>query len=223
MGIIRRTFANNITTSGVLTSGAINNNSISNVTSLPSSVQTGTWKLISSTDASTDATVSITSGITSTYKSYVLMLTNIHPGTDSVQFLFQASTDGGSNYNTTATTTAWRGYSDEGNTIQGKDYTASDDAAQSTSFLPLNSGNVVGADNDQAYSGIIKFYDLSSTTNVKHFFVRASYDHSDQYSVDHWTSGYFNTTSAINALQFKFSSGNIDSGKFSLYGLAVPS
>ena len=33
-------------------------------------------------------------------------------------------------------------------------------------------------------------------------------------------AGYFNTTSAIDAIQFKFASGNIDSGTFKLYGVS---
>ena len=32
-------------------------------------------------------------------------------------------------------------------------------------------------------------------------------------------AGYFNTTSAINAIQFKMSSGNIDSGTIEMYGI----
>ena len=37
--------------------------------------------------------------------------------------------------------------------------------------------------------------------------------------VDHYTSGYFNTTSAIDEISFKMSSGNIDTGTFKLYGI----
>jgi len=33
-------------------------------------------------------------------------------------------------------------------------------------------------------------------------------------------AGYGNTTSAVDAIQFSFSSGNIDSGDICLYGIA---
>jgi hypothetical protein len=42
---------------------------------------------------------------------------------------------------------------------------------------------------------------------------------SGDYSYDNYSSGYFNTTSAIDAIQFKMSSGNIDSGVIKLYGV----
>ena len=35
-----------------------------------------------------------------------------------------------------------------------------------------------------------------------------------------YTAGYFNTTAAIDEIQFKFSSGNIDSGDICLYGIS---
>jgi len=37
--------------------------------------------------------------------------------------------------------------------------------------------------------------------------------------VNHYTAGYFNTTSAIDEISFKMASGNIDSGTFKLYGI----
>jgi hypothetical protein len=35
-----------------------------------------------------------------------------------------------------------------------------------------------------------------------------------------FVAGYANTTSAINAIQFKMESGNIDAGDICLYGIA---
>ena len=39
------------------------------------------------------------------------------------------------------------------------------------------------------------------------------------YNLNFFTAGYGNTTSAIDAVQFKMSSGNIDSGQILLFGL----
>ena len=38
-------------------------------------------------------------------------------------------------------------------------------------------------------------------------------------SVNYFTAGYFNTTSAINAVQFKMSSGEIQGGTIDLFGV----
>jgi hypothetical protein len=42
--------------------------------------------------------------------------------------------------------------------------------------------------------------------------------HVDQSS-NYFTSGYCNVTAAIDGVQFKMSSGNIDSGTIKLYGI----
>ena len=39
------------------------------------------------------------------------------------------------------------------------------------------------------------------------------------YTINQFTAGYCNTTSAIDAVQFKMSSGNIDAGDICLYGI----
>jgi hypothetical protein len=107
MGAIARSAANLITTSGVVLKGAVNNDSFDNVTALPSSFGDGIT-LISSQTASASASISFTSGIDSTYKAYKFVFSNIHPATDDVGLEFNLSTDGGSNYNVTKTTTFFR-------------------------------------------------------------------------------------------------------------------
>ena len=57
------------------------------------------------------------------------------------------------------------------------------------------------------------------TPFLKHFIGRANNYHRANITNDNNFSGYFNTTSAINAIQFKFSSGNIGSGIIKLYGI----
>jgi hypothetical protein len=54
---------------------------------------------------------------------------------------------------------------------------------------------------------------------VKHFIARTNGMTFGTYSHEGYTAGYFNTTSAIDAIQFKFSSGNIDAGTIKLYGI----
>ena len=40
------------------------------------------------------------------------------------------------------------------------------------------------------------------------------------YSVDTHIAGYINTTSAIDEISFKFSSGNIDAGTIKMFGVS---
>ena len=62
-------------------------------------------------------------------------------------------------------------------------------------------------------------FDPSNTTFVKHFMARSSCYNPNDTEVDAFVSGYFNTTSAIDAIQFKMSSGNIDAGTIKMYGV----
>ncbi len=196
-----------------------NNNSLSNITELPSSISGGGMTLISEQTASSSANLSFTSGIDDTYDSYVFKFINCHPATNSVQFLFNGSTDGGSNYNVTKTTTNFSTLHREDDSFAFLGYQSSADLAQSTNFVRLN-GNEVGADNDQHLSGTLQLFNPSSTTFVKHFISDCQFSQESDHSERAFVAGYMNTTSAINAVQFKFSSGNIDSGVIKLYGVS---
>ncbi len=217
MGTITRSFANNFTTSGVLQPAALNNTSLTNITAYNAAVVSGSMVLISSQTASASASISFTTGIDSTYKEYQFYFINIHPATDSVGFSFQGSTDGGSNYNVTMTTTFFEAYHDEANTATGLGYEASYDQAQGTGFqrIVLNQGS----DADQSCNGTLQLFNPSSTTYVKHFIASSNSSSATNYSQEDFMAGYFNTTSAINAVQFKMSSGNIDDGTILMYGI----
>jgi hypothetical protein len=65
----------------------------------------------------------------------------------------------------------------------------------------------------------LQLFNPSSTTYVKHFISRISKYHAQNQMNDVYIAGYGNTTSAVNAVQFKFSSGNISDGIFKLYGV----
>jgi hypothetical protein len=219
MGTITRSFANNITTSGVLLPASLTNNSIANVTAYNAAVATGNMVLISSQTASASASISFTTGIDSTYKEYQFWFINIHPQTNDVDFQFNLSTDGGSNYNVTKTTTHFRAYHDEGGTTTALAYNDASDLAQSTAYQTLGDGSALGGDADQNISGSLILFNPSSTTYVKHFIIRNSESHEANFAIDVNIAGYANTTSAINAVQFKMSSGNIDDGIILMFGI----
>jgi hypothetical protein len=216
MGSITRGLSNNITTGGVILPAGITNASVSAVTSF-ANASGGTLILLSTQTASSSANISFTTGLDSTYDEYIFKFINIHPATDNVNFQFNMSTDSGSNYNVTKTTTCFRTTHAEDDTFSDLSYLTSFDLAQSTAVQVLS--REVGGDNDQNVSGLLTLFNPSSTTYVKHFISTIQFSQSENFTQNNYIAGYGNTTSAINAVQFNFSSGNIDDGIIKLYGV----
>ena len=185
-------------------------------------VNLGSMVLISEQTASSSANISFTSGIDSTYPIYRFEFINIHPSADwNNWFAFQASTNGGSSYGVTVTNTAFRAYHNEADSQAALGYLDSYDQAQSTAFIRLCE-DTSSANADENLSGYVQIFNPSNTTFVKHYIGRsqtATAKVGQVYSLDWHGAGYFNTTSALNAFQFKMNSGNIDSGTIKLYGI----
>jgi hypothetical protein len=218
MGTLTRKFANNFTVGGVYKPAAINNASLNNVTDIPAAAK-GKLTLISSQTASASASISFTSGIDSTYHTYVFKFVNMHPATDNVQFMHNASIDSGSNYNVTKTNTMFEAEHDEAGTGATLNYITAHDIAQGTGNAKFTYN--VGNDNDQSVTGCMWFFNPSSTVFVKHFITVVSNCHNANYEKNTYTAGYYNTTSAVNAVRFQMSSGNIDAGTIYMYGVGA--
>ena len=187
---------------------------------LDAGVPAGSLILLSTQTASASATIDFTSGINSTYDSYVFKFINIHPATNSVQFQFNISTDGGSNYNVTKTSTAFVALNYETGGTGSLEWENIASLAQSTSDQVL--ALALGNGNDDSYSGTLQIYNPSSTTFVKHFVSKGNqtsvYDVFD-WTINYFIGGYGNTTSSVNAVRFQMSSGNIDDGIIKMYGV----
>jgi hypothetical protein len=216
MGSITRSFANNIGSSGILTASAVTNATVEDVTSFDNAASPATLVLLSTQTASNSASISFTTGLDSTYDEYIFKFINIAPATNDVGFHFQGSTNGGSSYGVTMTTTAFRASHAESDASTSFGYASNNDLAQSTSYQEIGQS---GNDADQNIASTLTLFNPSSTTYVKHFTITTNYtDHGDE-TYNSFYAGYFNTTSAINALNFKMSSGNIASGTIKLYGV----
>jgi len=189
---------------------------------IDSGIATGAMTLIKTLTASNSATLSFVDGSSSvvlddTYDNYVFKFINIHPATDGARLVFNTSVDTGSNYNVTKTTTFFHASVGESGSDGELAYQAGNDLAQSTDFHQLISN--VGNDNDQSGSGEIILFDPSSTTFLKHFISISSTSASSDYMLNAFTAGYSNSTSAVDAVQFKMHSGNIGSGTIKMYGI----
>ena len=180
-------------------------------------VSLGSQVLISEQTASASASISFTSGIDSTYPIYKFEFINIHPQTDDKKFQFNLSTDGGSNYNVTKTTTWFTSLHAENDSDANLFYSTSLDLAQSTSYQSI--GHNIGNGNDESYSGSLIIFNPSSATFVKHFLHDGNSYHQNNISYNVRVAGYGNTTSAVDAVRFQMESGNIDSGTIKLYGI----
>ena len=183
-------------------------------------VSTADLVLLTSTTISADATISFTSGIDSTYGEYIFKFYYVHPATDNVALQFNGSIDGGSNYNVTKTTTFFDTNHSEGDAGGNLSYTASMDLAQSTAFQPLASN--IGNANDESVVGELHLFNPSSTTYVKHFYSRCNFisADADRYTQNQFVGGYFNDADDnIDAVQFKFASGNMDLGIIKMWGV----
>ena len=195
-----------------------NNRSILNVTAL-GSIASGDMNLITTNTISSGvSSSSFTSNIDSTYDTYLFKYINIHPGTDNADFTFNMSADGGSNYNVTKTTTWFGPYHNEAGNTAALSYETSNDLAQNTGYQIL-AKDPEASSADGSINGELFLFNPSSTTFVKHFIARLNFM-ADTYSYGVFCAGYGNTTSAINAIDFKHASGNIDSGVIKMYGLS---
>ncbi len=200
----------------------LNNRGVRSATAFGSISALGEMRFIKKLTASSSATISFVDGssdvvLDNTYKEYLFTFKDIHPATDDVHLSFNASIDSGSNYNVTKTTTNFRANHDEGGSASDLSYRTGGDIAQGTGFQ--NIAAEVGNDNDQCAVGTLHLFNPSSTTFVKHFISRCNIYNASNYNRDDYVAGYFNTTSAVDAVQFKMSSGNIDAGDICLYGI----
>ena len=178
--------------------------------------------LIATQTASASSSLSFTSGIDSTYGVYEFHFINMHPATDHVNFTFQVNAVGQTGFNETITSNSFEAYLREDNGNSALTYRDSIDQSQGTSYQPVTRDT--SNDSDSSASGILTLYAPSSTTYVKHFIVTThDMQHQDAYQAyarQTRVAGYINTTSAIDEIDFKFDSGNIDAGTIKMFGVS---
>ena len=199
----------------------LNDRAVRSVTAF-GSLNTGSMVFIKKLTASSSGTLDFVDGssdvvLDSTYKEYLFTFNNIHPETNGVSFGFQGNASGGSGYNETMTTTIFKAGHGEDGSGAGINYETGADQAQGTGFQQIV--RYVGNGNDESCSGFLHLFNPSSTTFVKHFIARTVMYHASDEAEDCFTAGYFNTTSAIDEIQFKMSSDDIDAGDICLYGI----
>ena len=193
-----------------------NNNSISSITAV-AGLSSGDMALLqTNTITSGVSSSSFTSSIDSTYDTYLFKFINIHPSAGTNAQFQVGFRDGSTAFDASKTSTNFEAYHSESNDTAFQ-YLGDDDQANGTGYqiLALQSGSSA----DDSLSGTLHLFSPSSTTFVKHFMVRVCGVHV-AVQKDQYCAGYLNVTAAIDGVDFKFSSGNIDSGVIKMYGLS---
>ena len=203
----------------------LNNRGVRSATTFGSISALGSMIFIKKRTASSDSELSFVDGtddvvLDDTYKEYIFTFNNMHPSatTGNPVLSFQGNAAGGSGYDETMTTTHWRTGHNEDDSDQFLSYNTGGDQAEGTGFQQIVDGDT-GGDNDQSCAGYLHLFNPSSTTFVKHFISTTHSSAANDVTRQTFNAGYFNTTSAIDEIQFKFSTGNIDAGDICLYGI----
>jgi len=200
----------------------LNNKAVSNATAFGSISSLGSMTFIKKLTASGSSTLSFVDGtdgvvLDDTYKEYVFTFNNIECSFDGGQLSMLGSIDGGSNYNVVKTTTFFAALHSQNDDVSFA-YNTGKDIAQGTGRAIISYGT--GNGSDESVSGTLNLFNPSSTTFVKHFTSNFNSHHQSDYSINSYTGGYFNNTSAINAIRFDFDNGTMTTGDICLYGIA---
>ena len=166
----------------------------------------GGMEFIASLDASSSATLSFTGFDASKYDSYIFTVGNMLPATDDTLFQALMSVDGGSNYLSA---------SDSYVTGIAVGISAGDNA-----FIPLTY-NGIGNATGEGLTGdyFLNNPDLNTTTYLTGSVVYTTATGAiGGYIGDQFGAGKTKAATVVNAIQFKFSSGNIASGTITMYG-----
>lgn len=166
--------------------------------------------LLNTLTASNSASLSDTTSLTSSYSSYLIVLENLIPATNNVTAELELHSDGSFQTGSGSYTYANGGESSGGSTVSNTGTGASLNLTVATAVYDGNSG----------LSGVIHIFTPSQTASYKLLTWDLTYWDSSTvlhriFGSGSWTGG----TTAIDGLQFLFSSGNITSGAIKIYGI----
>ncbi len=175
--------------------------------------------LLATASASASASIIFNSFIDSTYNVYHVTGTLVVPSTDNAQFEMRTSTNGGSTWDQTAND--YRQTFIHTSTVDG--VTGLDNTVDTSAHLTLGGG--VTATNPGSAAGEHLNFELllfgpSNASNPTHFIWRISYEDSGGNPCFITGMGQRDIAADVDAIQFRFSAGNIASGEFALYGVS---
>ena len=175
----------------------------------------GALVLLEQHTASSSASLDFTACISSTYDTYKIVLVNVVPATTAQPLYMRMSTNGGSSYDSSSL------YQYEyTNALAGTSGQAAEGSASAGQII-LGAGQIDSTTDYGGVTGTMEFYNPGGSQSYKlligQFVIRDKRD--AVISVRNQSAVYINTT-ATNAFQFLFASGNIASGTIRVYGIA---
>ena len=176
----------------------------------------GAWTKITSTVASdSSSSIEFISGIDSTYATYVVVASDIHLATANQGINFQVSTDAGSSWDTSAKYT----YHVTKLMTDNAAYSCAVSGTNRSSWMELMRWFGIAA--GHCGSLALWFTNPSSTISYKGMrWHSESIVHSSTHAMGHNGHGFYENLTAVNGFKFYTNSGNIVSGRFTLYGIA---
>ncbi len=183
-----------------------------NVTKVDGSPVLG-WTLLSTTVASGDATIDIT-GLTSDYYMYKFFWYGVQPSDDAtIFFVASTSTDNGSTFDAGGSDYEWANHEVSMATSPAHVVTGEEDNS-AFAFHSVVSGNAANELSDFE----ITLFNPSATEYTKA--VHSGLHISSTGVIRHTMGANARVdTTTVNAIQFKFTIGNIDLGTLKVYGV----
>ena len=178
------------------------------VSSAPSS---GDWVKIESQTASSSPNIDFIN-LSSTYAAYVVMISNLSPATDQTTLWMRTSTNNGSSYDSGGTNYDWIVLNLTGTATAVTSNTAN------ASKIELNAASTLGNGANEKASFRVTVFNPSANERTR-IICEGHYLNATPATCLVHSGGSRNQATAVNAIRFLMSSGNIASGRFDLYGI----
>ena len=174
----------------------------------------GQWTHLLTSTASSSSSIAFSSTyITTTYLDYMIVCSGIKTSADGATAQIRMSTDNGSSY-----LSAYRAARD----AYGSDDATVNYGASSASAIYIQGGSATGNATGEGFSSVITVFDplkQSGTTGSRTILTAQTgyHDNSGDLTIAN-VAGANKVNTAVNNIKFDFDSGNIASGKVTLYG-----
>jgi hypothetical protein len=179
------------------------------------------WVPIKTVVAANDTSINFVNGaagvvLDSTYKAYVVVITDLVPATDDSAVWFRTSSNAGSSYDT--------GASDYDYTALQQDSAAASYGQSSTGDTKIKltdtgTGHGVGSGAAEGFNAVLVLYNPAGTRATS-IYAEMSYINAGGTTTYGSVGGARLAAADVDAIRFLMSTGNITSGVFTLYGIA---
>jgi uncharacterized protein DUF5907 len=185
-------------------------------TTLNATAGSGALILLEQHTASSSASLDFTTCLSSTYDEYVFEYVNLLPATNAVDLWMRMSTNGGSSYDSGSNYVA--SIFDWNNTGTG---VAGQGLASPTTAIKLASASNISNNSSFGVIGGLRLFSPTSSSLDKLVLYRIAYREQGGTTLQNVDgSGVYLSATAVNAVQFLASSGNLTSGTVRCYGIA---